>query len=125
MEILWTGLIGSIQSGDIRLWGFTNLWMFFIYGSAVFLEPLHDLMSGWKWPARGIIWVVVIWGMEYTSGLFLSNILGTIPWVYSGPFSFQGLIRLDFAPAWFVAGLLFERAHLALDRYAIGANVPK
>jgi len=26
---------------------------------------------------------------------------------------------LDFAPAWFVAGLLFERGHSALDAYGI------
>ncbi|MCR4434705.1 MAG: hypothetical protein QHH06_03785 [Clostridiales bacterium] len=118
IEIAWTG-IGSLINGDVRLWGFTNIWMFFIYGSAVFLEPIHDAIASWKWPVRGIIWVVIIWGIEYTSGLILYNILGTYPWLYTGPFAFHGFIRLDYGPAWFVAGLLFERVHSTLDKYAI------
>ena len=44
MEIFWTGLY-SLISGDLRLLAFTNLWMFFIYGAAVFLEPIHDIFQ--------------------------------------------------------------------------------
>jgi hypothetical protein len=51
IEVIWTGL-GSLISGDLRLLGFTNLWMFFIYGAAVFLEPINDIISSWKWPFR-------------------------------------------------------------------------
>lgn len=116
IEIVWTG-IGSLINGDVTLWGFTNLWMFLIYGSAVFLEPLHDAISEWKWLFRGIIWVAIIWGIEYTSGLILLSALGKYPWIYTGRFAYQNLIRLDYAPAWFVAGLLFERVHRAIDRY--------
>ena len=105
--------------GDITLEGFTNLWMFFIYGSAVFLEPIHHIISRWSWIARGIIWIVLIWGIEYTSGLVLVSVLGVYPWKYTGPFVVDGLVRLDYAPAWFVAGLVFERIHWALDSYEV------
>ena len=118
MEIFWTGLHSLIE-GDMRLAAFTNLWMFFIYGCAVFLESIHDIISGWKWPVRGAIWVIIIWGMEYTSGLLLVTLLGIYPWEYSGPFAVDGLITLAFGPAWFAAGLLFERLHRLLDAYQI------
>lgn len=118
LEITWTGL-ESLISGDLRLLGFTNLWMFFIYGSAVFLEPLHDFISEWRWPVRGLIWLGVIWGVEYISGLILYSVLGVYPWHYSSSLSIHGLITLEFAPVWFVAGLLFERIHYALDNWTI------
>lgn len=118
MEIVWTGLYSMIN-GNLKLEAFTNLWMFFIYGSAVFLEPIHDIISRWRWFVRGIIWVILIWGIEYTSGLVLKNTLGVYPWLYTGSYAVQGLIRLDYAPAWFAAGLIFERIHRTLDSYRI------
>ncbi len=118
IEVFWTGL-GSLISGNLRLESFTNLWMFFVYGSAVFLEPIHDIMAKWRWPVRGILWVVIIWGIEYASGMILKSLLGLYPWYYDGPFAFDNLIRIDYAPAWFVAGLLFERVHYTLDEYGV------
>lgn len=118
IEIVWTGL-GSLISGDLRLMGYSNIWMFFIYGCAVFLEPIHDIIHNWHWFARGSIWVVIIWGVEYASGSLLYLALGVHPWLYSGPFAVDGLITLAFAPAWFAAGLLFERLHYRLDSLGI------
>ncbi len=118
VEIIWTGL-DSLMRGDLGLDGFTNLWMFFIYGLAVFLEPIHDVIREWRWLFRGIIWVVIIWGIEYTSGLILGNVLGVYPWVYTGTFAVDGLVRIDYAPAWFVAGLIFEKIHYTLDDYKV------
>ncbi len=118
MEIIWTGL-GSLLSGDIRLEGFSNLWMLPIYGSAVFLEPIHDIIAKWKWPLRGILWVAIIWGIEYTSGFLLIHTLHIHAWFYKGTFAVDSLIRLDYAPAWFAAGLLFERLHRLLDEHQI------
>ncbi|MFZ5989261.1 MAG: putative ABC transporter permease [Bacillota bacterium] len=118
MEIIWTGL-HSLVTGDLKLQGYTNLWMFFIYGAAIFLEPLHDVIREWRWLFRGTIWVVIIWGIEYTSGLVLVNLLDVYPWFYSGPFAVDNLVRLDYAPAWFAAGLIFERIHKTLDVYDV------
>jgi hypothetical protein len=118
IEIIWTGLF-SLLSGDLRLIGFTNLWMLFVYGLAVFLEPIHNIIRQWHWFFRGMIWVVIIWGIEYASGLILMQIIGDFPWTYGGPFTVDRLVRLDYAPAWFVAGLLFERIHNAFDGYKV------
>lgn len=65
------------------------------------------------------MWVIIIWGIEYTSGLLLVNVLGVYPWEYTGAYAVDKLVRLDYAPAWFVAGLIFERIHMALDRYGV------
>ena len=118
IEIVWTGL-HSLIFGDIVMQSYTNLWMFFIYGCAIFLEPLHDIMKEWRWVFRGVLWVVIIWGIEYTSGTILLNLLGRYPWYYSGKFAIDNLVRIDYAPAWFVAGLFFERVHKTLDIYNI------
>ncbi|WP_038288261.1 putative ABC transporter permease [Acetivibrio straminisolvens] len=118
MEIIWTGL-HSFLTGDLKLQGYTSIWMFFIYGCAVFLEPIHDIIKQWRWQIRGLIWVVIIWGIEYASGLLLTNIFGAAPWFYTGPFAVDNLVRIDYAPAWFVAGLIFERIHETLDIYKI------
>jgi hypothetical protein len=77
-EIVFTGL-DSLVRGDLRLIGFTNLWMFLIYGLAVFFEPLHALIAKWPWPLRGLFWMLLIYGGEYLSGLDLLNKLGVKP----------------------------------------------
>ncbi len=118
MEIVWTGLY-SLLNGDMALEAYTSLWMLFIYGSAVFLEPLHDVIQNWNVILRGIIWVVIIWGIEYSTGKILLGLLNVYPWQYFGKFAVEGLVRLDYAPAWFVAGLLFERVHGTFDRLKI------
>lgn len=118
MEIIFTGF-GSLVSGDMRLFAYTNLWMFPIYGAAVFLEPLHDIIAKWRWPVRGFIWMVIIWGMEYTSGFLIANIFGVHPWQYNSPLAIDGLVNLAFAPAWFAAGLIFEQVHKLMDAYSI------
>ncbi len=118
MEIIWTGL-DSLRSGDITLTGNSNLWMLLVYGLAVFLEPLHDIIRGWNFFVRGILWVVLIWGLEYSTGLLLHTLLGVYPWFYSGPLAVDGLVTLSYAPAWFVAGMVFERIHDTLDAYRV------
>ncbi|MCG8499050.1 MAG: putative ABC transporter permease [Firmicutes bacterium] len=112
MEIFWTGT-SSLIGGDLRLRGTTYLWMFPIYGLAVFLEPVHNSIRFLPWLVRGGIWVVIILTIEYVAGWTLKSVVGLCPWDYSGStkYAIGGLIRLDYVPAWFVAGLLFERLH--------------
>lgn len=114
MEILYTGL-GAALRGNPRLEGHTYLWMFPIYGLAVFLEPLHDAMRYLNWYLRGLIWVLVIWALEYATGGLIRTLVGTSPWIYRDGWQVDGLIRLDMAPLWFAVGLLYERLH---DRLA-------
>ncbi|WP_432661833.1 hypothetical protein R9X47_14805 [Wukongibacter baidiensis] len=116
MEIFWTGL-GSLLKGDVKLTGRTYIWMFFIYGLAVFLEPIQESVGGLNILLRGGLYTLLIFTAEYFAGWILRRVLGVCPWDYSSSiFSVNGLIRLDYAPVWFVAGLLLERVHYGLER---------
>lgn len=111
VEVLWTGL-GSLFKGDIKLTGSTYIWMFFIYGLAVFLEPIHNRIRSMPFIARGSIYTVIIFAIEYLSGITFKAILGVCPWHYvSEPFTISGIITLSYTPVWFIAGLLFEKLH--------------
>lgn len=110
-EIVWTGL-GSLFLRKWTLDSHTYLWMFPIYGSAIFLEYVHEEIRDYKWWVRGFVYMTLILSFEYLTGYFLDLIVGACPWDYSGtPFSVNGYIRLDYAPVWFTAGLIFEQIH--------------
>lgn len=115
VEIVWTGL-GSILRRDPKLRATTYLWMFPIYGGAAILfERVFIFIAPQPWILRGLVWVAAIFAVEYVTGFLIKQWVGESPWDYSGTrFSVQGLIRLDYAPAWFVLGLLFEHMHQVL-----------
>ena len=117
-EVFWTGL-GSLMKGDVLLSSFTSIWMFPIYGMAIFVEPLHNKIRGLPFIVRGSIYTIVFFSIEYTTGMFLKLILGASPWDYSGsPLSINGVIRLDFIPIWFSAGIIFEKIHDLLEGFS-------
>jgi len=118
MEIMYTAA-GSIAAGDRCLMGRTSLLMFPIYGLGVLLVPISSFLDRWlengdKLTLRDRIWrhgindMVLIFLAEYLFGSLL-RLYQICPWDYSGClFNVDGVIRLDFAPYWFFAGLLFE-----------------
>ena len=107
MEVLWTGL-GSLIKRDFTAKSTTSIWMFFVYGSAAFFTPLIDLISPLPIMARGAIYALCIFAVEYAAGMTL-RCFKMCPWDYSGAkTSVQGVIRLDYAPVWFGVGLAFE-----------------
>ena len=115
MEVGWTGL-NSIIHREFKLIGTTSIWMFFIYGLAVFLEPLCQVLMQYPVLVRGGVYVVCIFAIEYATGGIL-KLLHICPWDYSrSRYSVRGLIRLDYAPVWFAAGLLFERVYQLMAR---------
>lgn len=119
VEIVWTGF-GSMLNGDVTLRAWTNMWMFLIYGLAIFLEPIHNNIRHLPIIMRGAIYSALIIIFEYLIGSFLALVLGTCPWHYNnGPFTIQGITRLDYFPYWLVAGLLFEKLHDALLKLTI------
>lgn len=126
MEIIFTSM-ESIASGDMRLMGRTSLLMFPIYGFGALLGPICRMIDRWVGDAgvlslkdrfwrHGMNDMVLIFLAEYVSGAFL-RALGICPWDYSGRnMNVNGLIRLDFAPCWFGAGLLFEKITVGKNR---------
>lgn len=110
-ETLFTGL-GSLLSGDLTMRAWTYIWMFPIYGLMILLEPLHDHIRKLPVVLRGGVYTIIIFGIEYSTGLIIRGLIGQCPWDYgTGPYSVDGLITLRFIPVWFVGGLLFEKLH--------------
>ena len=125
LEVIFTST-ESILAHDWRLMGQTSLLMFPIYGCGAVLAPIGRLVDRWigdgplspgDWIIRhGLLYMVLIFTAEYLSGAFLQS-KGICPWDYTEyQTSVNGLIRLDFAPLWFLAGLLFERISMIRSR---------
>lgn len=108
LEVFWTGL-HSLLDGQPTMMGQTSLLMFPIYGCAAVIAPLYRRLSSIPTAVRGCLYTVGIFITEFFSGSILKA-LGICPWDYSStPFHYKGVIRLDYAPVWFVTGLLFEK----------------
>jgi uncharacterized membrane protein len=86
--------------------------MFFVYGLAIVLEPVHNKIRGMPIVIRGGVYAVLILLIEYSTGLFLLKLIGECPWDYgSGRYTINGITRIDYAPIWGMVGLLFEKLH--------------
>lgn len=108
IEILFTSA-GSLKKKDGRLIGQTSVWMFPIYGMAACIGPVYQKIKEKPAIFRGTLYTVGIFTFEYLSGTFLKK-HQLCPWDYSdAKANIGGVIRLDYAPFWMAAGLLFER----------------
>ena len=108
MEILFTAL-NSFRRREMKLMGNTSLWMFPIYGMAALIGPLYSLIRRFPALLRSMIYSTGIFLFEFLCGSFLKR-QGACPWDYSKAKSnINGVIRLDYAPFWMAAGLIFER----------------
>ena len=121
MEIIFTSF-GAFLRQDMRLIGQTSLWMFPIYGLAAFIKPVYASIKKLPMLLRGSIYTCGIFTCEYITGMIFEIIIDVLhfgmilkkhqlcPWDYSqSPVNINGVIRLDYAPFWLLAGLLFER----------------
>ena len=108
MEIIFTAT-GALRRREMRLTGQTSLWMFPIYGSVAFFKPFFLIVGKANIFIKGIIYALCIFTGEFISGTLLKK-HNICPWDYShSKWHIKGLIRLDYLPFWFVAGILFER----------------
>jgi len=108
MEILFTSM-DALRRRDFRLKGNTSVWMFPIYGCAAFLAPVYRLLRKKPFWIRGLTYMSLIFSGEYISGRLLS-LRHLCPWDYAkSRWNIHRVIRLDYAPFWFGAGLLFEK----------------
>jgi hypothetical protein len=107
MEISFTAL-DSLRRRDMKLVGRTSIWMFPIYGSAVFLKPFFRLFRGLSPLLRGLSYAILILTGEYITGSLLSN-RKVCPWDYTrSKWHIKKIVRLDYLPNWILAGLFFE-----------------
>lgn len=109
MECLWTGIASMRKHTDKKLSCHTSVWMFPIYGMAACLSPICKILKNRNALLRGGVYTLLIFSAEYTSGVFLKK-YGACPWDYSkAKLNYKGVVRFDYAPAWFLAGLFFEK----------------
>ena len=93
----------------MKLEGRSSIWMFPIYGMAAFLAPVSRWIHSKNIWLRGFIYTGAIFLTEFAAGSLLKR-KDMCPWDYSNsPTNIKGVIRLDYAPYWFGAGLLFEK----------------
>ena len=108
LEILWTGL-HSLRRGERRLLGQSSILMFPIYGMAAVIAPISQKLKKYSSLIRGFIYMSGIFIAEFITGTMLKK-YNMCPWDYSKcRFHVKGLIRLDFAPVWFLTGLIYEK----------------
>jgi uncharacterized membrane protein len=114
MEVFFTATSALIfdKPRDRNLWGHSTLWMLPVYALAGLVFPILNVGLGDQWLVlRLLVYVCGIWLIEFISGYSLRTLLGEAPWEHSyrtSRWHVSGLIRLDYAPYWAVAGLLFE-----------------
>ncbi|TJX14221.1 hypothetical protein E9840_06980 [Tissierella creatinini] len=114
LEIFFTGFL-SLLKNDLTLEGKSYIWMFFIYGLSVFLEPIHDKIRNENILVRGLIYTVLIYIVELYSGSLIMKLIGECPWSYKDSINVDSIINPEFLPIWFALGLFLERVHDFLD----------
>lgn len=108
LEIIWTGICSLVKK-DYKLTCNTSFWMFPIYGLGSFIGIVSTHIRRIPVLIRGLIYASAIYITEYVTGSLLKK-HNVCPWDYSNAkLNYKGLIRLDFAPLWFIVGLLFEK----------------
>lgn len=110
MEVLFTS-VTSINKKNHKLVGRTSIWMFPIYGMAAVIKPVSKSLKRYKVKTvkRGLIYTAGIYATEYTTGRLLKK-KNSCPWDYSkSKYNINGVVRLDYAPLWFIVGLFYEK----------------
>lgn len=107
LEIIFTGL-SQLRRRELTMIGQSSLLMFPIYGMAALIRPLSRILCKKPFWVRGITYMGLIFSGEYLSGSLLKK-HDLCPWDYAkSRYQIGSIIRLDYAPYWFLAGLLFE-----------------
>lgn len=112
IECLWTGCGSLCTDSDHKMPCQTSMWMFPIYGMAAVMSPLCHAMKGKNVMLRGSVYTACIFLTEFGTGSFLKK-KGCCPWDYSdSKANYKGIVRFDYAPLWFLVGLLYEKVLL-------------
>lgn len=102
VEVFFTG-IASLVNRNWNATCQTYLWMLPCYGIAgVAFDHLNDWLQ-WPFWAMGFVLTPLIYAIEFGYGWLLLKTIGRCPWDYGrGKYTIMGLIRLDFAPFWYL-----------------------
>ena len=119
LEVVFTGFLDFLRSGDRHLIGYSSLLYFPFYAlTPLFFLIARPLVFPLPLLARGAAYMLCAFAGEYAAMGILRLAFGSSPSeksYYRSRWNVHGLIRLDFAPAWFAAGLIFESVFRALN----------
>lgn len=119
VEVFFTAF-SPLFSQDTFSWslqGNSYAWMFIIYALT---KPLFDLgypfVSKFNILIRTLSYSLVVFLIEFISGLVLEKLTGSCPWKYVDGLTFLGYIRLDYIFYWMVFGYFIEYIYLFLQK---------
>ena len=119
LEVAFTAALDSWKRWDRFLMGYSSIWYIPLYAVVPFiLSWAGPSLFPIPWYLRGLIYMVACFVLEFAGMGALRLILGASPSeasYYKARWNVLGLIRLDWAPVWFCAGLLFETLFRALN----------
>lgn len=108
LENCWTGFL-SFRKREMKLTCKSSIWMFPIYGCASLFLPMCQKIKNKFFIVRGCIYTLFVFMIEFAFGSLLKK-KNYCPWDYSQKkYNINGVIRLDYAPLWFICGLIFEK----------------
>lgn len=112
MEVVFTATLDFLQNRKPHLVGYSSIWYLPLYALApVILNYAQPFLFTLALPVRGLLYMICFFAVEYPSMGLLRLMLGTSPSeesYYKSRWNIHGLIRLDFAPAYFLLGLILE-----------------
>lgn len=112
LEVVFTSACDWKQDRRRLLMGYSSLWYAPLYAIApLFLHVAGAYVFGLPFWLRGALYAAVIFAVEYLGMLALRLLLGASPsqeHYYKARWNIHGLIRLDYFPAMFFMGLIFE-----------------
>jgi len=125
LEVFWQGLGNLIRKKDLRLIGHSYIWMIPLYGLVPFIyKTTLSHFQNYSIFFRGLIYMFAFYLLEYIFGFTIKQLTGRCPWDYSKhyvkifgkkrKFHFQKIITLEYAPVWYIYGILFEFYYLFL-----------
>lgn len=112
METAATAAMDWNKDPNRHLMGYSSIWYMPLYClTPLFLRATSSWLFALPLLVRGLVYTLAVFACEYVGMWILRKMLGSSPSEASyrrTPWNVHALIRLDFAPAWFSAGLLME-----------------
>ena len=110
MEVIATSIMDYIKNRDPRLKGETYLWMLPIYAVVPYIYFfVTSTFEESGWIAKGFIYMAAFYLLELVAGLIIKALVGVSPWNYKNyRFNFKEVICLEYAPVWFIYGVVGE-----------------
>ena len=121
-EVFFTSILELVKKKKNRsMTGHSSLWMFFVYGTVYFIILFgRTYLMHYNLFLRGFVYLALIYTLEFISGSILQKLKAS-PWDYGHDMKhdYHGIICLEFAPLWYIGGILFELLYLFLKSHLI------